>query len=111
MGTMVVYQNAEQISDVWSAIPYFSISLSLNVLLTLMIVTRLILLTKNTRTALGITGVGGLCKAIVAMLIESCALYAVSSLMVIGPWAARNRITNFFLFILPEAQVRAFLRL
>ena len=103
---MITYQNATQINDIWSAIPYFSISLSLNIILTLMIVIRLILHTRNTRTALGIAGIGGLCKTIITMLIESCALYAVSSLLVIGPWGAGDRITNFFLFILPETQVR-----
>ena len=106
---MVIYQSAVQFNDVWSAIPYFSISLSLNVLLTLMIVIRLILHTKKIRTALGFAGIGGLCKVIVTMLVESCAIYAVSSLLVIGPWAAHeNPIGNFFTFILPEARVRAY---
>ena len=112
MGILFIYQNTVLTSSIqWSAVPYFSISLSLNVLLTLMIVIRLILHTRNTRTALGITGIGGLCKAVIAMLIESCALYAVSSLLVIGPWSTENPVTNAFFPILSQIQVRVSPRL
>ena len=95
----------------WATIPYFSISLSLNVLLTLMIVIRLILHTRSVRTAMGISGIGGLSNAIITMLIESCALYAVSSLLVLGPWSAVNSSVEIFLPILAETQVRIFSRL
>ena len=110
MGIIYIYQ-ATELSDGlgWSTFPYFSISLSLNILLTLMIVIRLILHARNTHTALGITGIGGLCKAIVIMLVESCALYAVSSLLFIGPLGAGNTASNFFMAILPEIQARIFL--
>ena len=47
----------------WSGLAYLSISLSLNVLLTLMIVIRLILHARNARVAMGITGGGGFCQA------------------------------------------------
>ena len=47
-------------------------------------------------------------KAIIIMLVEPCALYAVNSFLVIVPWGAENAIWNFFLAILPETQVRAF---
>ena len=105
MGTILTYQSVER-AGLWSAIPYFSISLSLNVLLTLMIIIRLILHVWNTRTALGITGIGGLCKAIVTMFIESCALYAVNSLLFIVPWGTHNYAENTFLSILLQTQVR-----
>ena len=110
MGVLLVYQSAQLVGKVWSAVPWFSISLSLNILLTLMIVVRLILHARNIRTGMGGTGIGGLCKAIVTMLVESCALYAVSSVLVIGPWSAQATIGNTFLSILPEIQVRAFPR-
>ena len=87
---------------------YLSISISLNVLLTLMIVIRLILYTRNTRNALGSSGIGGMCKAISTMLIESCALYAVSSLLVIIPMAIQNFVMNVFFPVLAETQVRVF---
>ena len=108
MGIVFIYQTTVLTNTVqWSAVPWFSISLSLNVLLTLMIVIRLILHTRNVRTAMGGTGIGGLCEAIVTMLVESCALYAVSSLLVIGPWGAQNPVTNAFFPILAQTQVRA----
>ena len=108
VGTVFIYQHVATYTIERTALPYYSILLSLNVLLTFMIVIRIILHARNTRNALGITGIGGLCKAVVTMLVESCALYAVSLALVIGPWGARNPITNFFSSILPSTQVRGF---
>ena len=108
MGVLLIYQSSKVVSVVWSALPWFTISLSLNIILTLMIVIRLILHTRAIRTAMGGSGIGGLSKAIVTMLIESCALYAVSSVLVIGPWSATATFGNTFLAILPEIQVRVF---
>jgi len=42
------------------------------------------------------------------MLIESSALFAVSSLLVIGPMVAKSPLMDLFLPILAETQVRAF---
>ena len=91
-------------------VSYLSISVSFNVLLTLMIVIRLILHVRNIRGAMGISGIGGMCNAITTMLIESCALYAVNSLLVIIPVAVNNYVMNTFLPILAETQVRTFPR-
>ena len=110
MGIAFDYQSSllNLTATLWSGLPYFTISLSLNILLTLMISIRLIMHARSIRTAVGIAGIGGLCNAVVAMLIESCVICAVSSLLVIGPWAADSPITNAFLAIIPETQVRAF---
>ena len=89
------------------SLPYFSTSVFLNILLTLMIVIRLILHNRNVRIAVGGTGAAGLYKAIVVMLTESCALYTVSSLLVIVSFA-RYGASSAFLPILAETQVRAF---
>jgi hypothetical protein len=87
---------------------YYSIALSLNLLLTLMIITRLVLHSKNIRSALGAQhGVGGLYKTIIAMLVESCALYAVSFVLLVAPWASQNVIQLITFQILPELQVRS----
>jgi hypothetical protein len=103
-----------QPSETWNSfqinlgLSYFSISVSLNVVLTLMIVTRLILHSKNVRNAMGAaTTVTGLYKTIVTMLIESSALYAASFLLYIGPWGANSDISDIFFPILAEIQVRA----
>ena len=87
----------------------FSISVSLNVTLTLMIVLRLVLHGRAVRVATGSwTGIGGLYKTIATMFIESCALFAVNSLFVVGSLAARICVANVALPILTEIQVRAF---
>ena len=110
-GIILIHRSAEVIGSYWPALTYLSISVSLNVLLTLMIIIRLVLHTRNTRTALGMTGLGGLSKSIVTMLVESCALYSASSLLVLGPMSADyNPISNFFIPVLPATQVRAFTR-
>jgi len=102
-------------------VPYISISVSLNILLTLMIVIRLILHGRQIRTATGsLAGISGLYKTISAMLIESCALFTVSSLLVVGPlaayiysitlniWIVGGSVVEIFFPILAEIQVRAF---
>ena len=89
-----------------------SLSLALNVLLTSMIVVRLILYSRNVRAAMGSSsGISGLYTSIATMLVESSALFTVSSVLVIGPWAATNAIANVFVRVLAETQVRAFTQL
>ena len=108
MGIIFVYQATGPTTNPWAAIPYFSISLSLNVLLTLMIVIRLTLHARGVRTAMGGIGSGGLCKAIVTMFVESCAINAVTSVLVLGLFGVGNDAMDIFLPILPRTQVRAF---
>ena len=65
-------------------LPHLSVSVSFDVILTLMIITRLVLHTRNTRTAMGAAGLSGSCKTITTMLIESPVFYALNSLLVVG---------------------------
>ena len=112
MGTISVYQAVMPAGITWSALPCYSISLSLNVLLTLVIIIRLNVHARNTRVALGVTGIGGLYKAVITMLVESCAILAVSPLLVIGSRGAGiSPIVNLFMPILYQTQVRAIPRL
>ena len=91
---------------------YYPIALSLNVLLTLMLITRLVLHSKNIRSAMGAQdGASGLYKTIVTMLVESGALYAASFVLLLGPWASQSVVENFAIQILPEIQVRTILLL
>ena len=115
MGIVFIYQTSQPNSSIWNSVainfglPYFSISVALNILLTLMIVTRLVLHSRNVRSAVGASpGVSGLYKAVVTMLIESSALYAVNSLLFIGPWGAKSQAADIFLPILAETQVCVF---
>lgn len=110
MGIGFVYQDSQVSGALWSSLPYYSISLSLNVLLTLITIIRLILYARNTRTALGIIGIGGLCKAIIMMLVESCALFSANSLLIIGLLAAGNAVSGIFMATIGEIRVRVFLK-
>jgi len=91
---------------------YISLSLALNVLLTSMIVVRLILHSRKVRAAMGTSvGIGGLYKSIATMLVESSALFTVSSILVLGTWVATSAASaaaNVFVRILAETQVRVF---
>ena len=87
---------------------YFTVSFSLNILLTSMIVTRLVWHRRNIRNAMGTSArVGQLYGAIVTILVESAALYAVSFLLFLVPWAADSWVDKTFWLILFEVQVRA----
>jgi len=91
---------------------YISLSLSLNLLLTLIIVVRLVLRSRSIRAATGSSaGISGLYKTIATILIESSALFTVSSLLLVGTWAADNAFANVFVYVLVETQVRASLQL
>ena len=86
---------------------YFSISLALNVLLTLMIVARLVWHSRNIKNAMGTsTGATGLYKAVATMLVESYALYAVTFLLYIGPVFAGNSAQYIFGQVVGQVQVR-----
>ena len=89
----------------------YPISLSLTLLLTLMIIVRLVLHSRNMRDAMG-SGVNGskLYKAIATMIVESYALYAVSFIVVIALMDAKSYMELIFDPILAGAQVRFFLR-
>jgi len=103
-------------------IPYLSISVSLNVLLTLMIVVRLVLHGRNIRAATGsAAGITGLYKTVSTTLIESCALFTVTSLVVVVASVRAGSkkqkfshpgvvVADIFFPILAETQVRAFPR-
>jgi len=110
MGILALRPSAEWAkTSPWAPLAYLSISLSLNVILTLMITVRLVLYGRNVRAATGSTaGIGGLYKTITTMLIESSAIFGVSSLLAIVTWGVDTPAVNVFLPILGEAQVRAF---
>lgn len=77
---------------------YFSISLSLNALLALMIIARLTLHSRNVRKAIGASNndLGSYTTTITTMLVESYALYALSLLLFIVPWDLDNWVGSIF---------------
>lgn len=114
MGIMLIDQTAQPHDRFWDSItvnfgvPYFSISLAINVILTIMIVIRLILHSRNIRNAMGAQdGASGVYKAIITVLVESSALYTVSFLLFVGPWGATNYAEDIFFPPLAQVQVRS----
>ena len=90
---------------------YFAIIFSLNVLLTLMIVARLVWYNKNVRNAMGDgDGVGAWYRATITMFVESCAPYAISLLIYLGPPGPKGSVAHLHAFypIVVETQVRVF---
>jgi hypothetical protein len=89
-------------------ISYFSITLSLNVFLTLMISARLFLHNRKLQNISETSVLTSRAHMTVAtMLIESCALYAVTLLLYIVPWGTKGYVEYIFLPLLADAQVRA----
>ena len=88
------------------AVPFHTISCALNIILTLMIITRLFLVHRNVRKAMNArVRVNGLYKVIVTSLIESCALYSVAFVLFVGLLAASSSILGVFLPVFLQVQV------
>lgn len=114
MGIMLIYQTSQPDSSIWNTVainfgvPYFAISLALNMLLTLLIVMRLAMHSRNIRNAMGApAGASGLYATIITVLVESCSIYAIASLLFVIPWGLKSHVADIFLPILAEVQVRA----
>lgn len=110
MGIITLYKSSRPGSNLWAGLtvnfglPYFSISVSLNILLTLMISFRL--LWHNRKFNLATSSSSGFYNRIVGMLVESCALYALFSILFITTYGAGNYASDLFLPILSQVQVR-----
>lgn len=111
---LIYYQVAQPDCRSWGngtvdiGLPYFSISVALNVILTLMIVVRLVLHSRDIRDAMGPQfRAHGLYNAVISMLIESSALYAVTFVLFIGGWATSSPTQFIFFPLLAQTQVRA----
>ncbi|KAH8109253.1 hypothetical protein DFH11DRAFT_1843271 [Phellopilus nigrolimitatus] len=111
MGIMVLFQSSRPGANLWSkvsvnfGVPYFSLSMALNILVTLLIATRLLLYRRKLHRTLGPEQVAAVpYVTIAAMIVESSMLYAVFSLLFIGPYGANSQISHIFLPILSQVQ-------
>ena len=114
-GIIFLYKNASPGGGTWSSsavnfgYPSFMTSLLLNVLLTLMITSRLILHSRSLKNAMGPSAtINGVYKTILTVLVESFALYTVNFLLFIGTWSAKSAFVYTFFPILVETQVSFF---
>ena len=115
MGIMTIFQSSQPNANLWTsvtvefALPYFSISTALNITLTLLICTRLIFHQRKAKRNLGESARSLPYNGIMAMLVESSMLYAVSSLLFIGTYGGNNNASAIFLPILSQTQVFSWL--
>ena len=121
-GIMRLFEESHQFGTYWYGSGnvvdlgpiYLCISLSLNVLLTLMIIVRLVLHNRTIRNAMGSQSTpNGLTSLefVNTILIESCAPYTLISVSCIALWITNSYIANYILPIFEASQVRACHRL
>lgn len=110
---MLTYYQALKLSPgAWNTIvgrfevPYYLITLSLNVFLTFMIAARLVRHGRKIRNAIDTSRGHGFYKTVVTMLVESCVLYAVASILNIGPVSAESDVQGIFAQLFVNVQVR-----
>ncbi|KAJ7595070.1 hypothetical protein C8J56DRAFT_776195 [Mycena floridula] len=113
MGTLWLIQVSA--SNPWAStslnwtVPYFSVSLGLNVFLTLAIVSRLLLYRFRIKSALG-PDYGTQYLSLSTMIVESAALYSIFSLLFLIPFILGNAVSEVFLQALgPVQTVSSFL--
>ncbi|KAF9457973.1 hypothetical protein BDZ94DRAFT_1174538 [Collybia nuda] len=83
--------------------PYYSMSLALNILVTIMIVTRLFLCRHRINRVMGRSH-GTQYTYLAAMIIESAAIYSTFSLLFLVPFAFQNPLSQLFLQALSPVQ-------
>lgn len=86
------------------ALPYFAISLSLNIVLTLMIVGRMAAYRRKGQEIFGRT-YGKHYGSIATMFIESAALYTICSVLLLVTYAIGHPINQIWLGLSPAVQV------
>ncbi|KAF8055310.1 hypothetical protein FPV67DRAFT_1789038 [Lyophyllum atratum] len=112
LGVLFLVQVSAPAGNLWASssinfvLPYFCTSLALNIVSTIVIVTRLLWFRRRTSNMLG-KAHGTQYTSIAAMVVESAAVYSVSSLCFLVPFIVNHPIQNVFLGLLSPAQVIA----
>ncbi len=84
-------------------IPYISISLGLNILITIAIVLRLLLFRRRIASVLGTTH-GAQYTSVAAMIVESASLYSIFSILLLVPFALGSPVASVFLQVIGQIQ-------
>jgi len=112
MGSIILNQELVGHTGFWSkstinfAIPFFSLSITLNFLVTILIVARLLYLRRQSRKAMG----GGYFRdevSVSAMFVESALLTTTFSLIFLVPYARNHPVANIFQGLVFYAQTAA----
>ena len=95
--------------SLWSSLnyslPYFALSLALNISVSCLIVARLVHLRCTLTNLLG-SEHAIQCTSIIAMIVESALLFSVFSVLSLVTYAMNHPLQNIFLQMLPQIQVR-----
>ncbi|KAH9847670.1 hypothetical protein C2E23DRAFT_889776 [Lenzites betulinus] len=107
MSILSVFQTSRPDASLWSttgvvfSVPYFSISIGLNILLTLLLVTRLLYMSYNAKHSIGPEHSKAY-VSIAAMLLESATPYAVTGMIFIITYARNSNVQHLVLPILGQ---------
>ncbi len=115
MSILTVFQSSQPGSNLWSRVtvqfilPYWALSISLNVFLTLMISFRLLRMRRAARMILSAEHAKTY-TSVITMIIESAALFSITSLWFIICYAMGSNVQNLILPVLDQLVVRIYLR-
>ena len=107
MSILLLVQLSQPGSNLWThvsisfGIPYWSISIALNVIVTLLIVGRLV----YWRRKISFIQSSNLYTSIITMLVESAALYTIFALIFVISYALNSMVQNVLLPVLGHIQV------
>lgn len=116
MGTLWTLQSSQPGLSLYSALPmaygtsYYVISLSVNILLTILIAARLLMYRRKAMLTLP-HGHATHYVTLAAIFVESAALYSIAALTFIVSYALNNPINQIFLCTASSAQVCFLLRI
>lgn len=88
------------------AVPYFALSLGLNIFLTLLIVIRMYYYRRHGRSVFG-SQYGKHYTSISTMFVESASLYCICAILLLGTYIVQNPINQIWLGLSPSIQIIA----
>lgn len=116
MGTLWTLQSSQPGLSLYSKLPmaygtsYYIISLSINIMLTILITIRLLMYRRIVTASLSSHHAKHY-LSLAAILVESAALYSLFAIMFIVTYAINNPLNQIFLGVASSAQVRAVFRM
>lgn len=110
VGVFCLLQDSSRISSPWVStginptVAYFALQLALNITVTALIVLRLLFIRSRTTRLLGVEFASHY-TSVVAMVVESAALYTTFILLFLVPFIVNDPIQNVFVQVLGPMQV------
>ena len=111
LSVLTLVQSALPGANLWThitfsfAVPYWSLSISINILLTLLIVIRLVTIRNRLRAALGVQHAQTY-TSLIAVIVESASIYSTLGLIYIVAFARNWNVQNLILPVLGQVMVR-----